>query len=271
VIDLSALLTTANEAVTTAGTIIRSRQPGVLTAKGDRDMASEVDFAVEQALREFLAKATPDIGFLGEEEGRTAGSSDELLWVLDPVDGTVNFVHGMPMVAVSLGLVAGDRSILGVIDMPFLDKRYAAADGLGATRNGQTIRGSACGSLNDALVAIGDYAVGTGAAERNRVRLAMTALLVASVQRIRMIGTAATDLAWVAEGNLDASVMFTNKPWDTSAGVLIAREAGVQVLDVDGSQHTFNSAGTVAVATPLAAELMDLIQEAQAATAQPGS
>lgn len=270
-IDLSALLTTANEAVTTAGTIIRSRQPGVLTAKGDRDMASEVDFAVEQALREFLAKATPDIGFLGEEEGRTAGSSDELLWVLDPVDGTVNFVHGMPMVAVSLGLVAGDRSILGVIDMPFLDKRYAAADGLGATRNGQAIRGSACGNLNDALVAIGDYAVGTGAEERNQVRLAMTTLLVASVQRIRMIGTAATDLAWVAEGNLDASVMFTNKPWDTSAGVLIAREAGVQVLDVDGSQHTFNSAGTVAVAAPLAAELMDLIQQAQAATAQPES
>jgi myo-inositol-1(or 4)-monophosphatase len=77
-----------------------------------------------------------------------------------------------------------------------------------------------------------------------------------------MLGTAATDLAWVAEGNLDASIMFNNKPWDTSAGVLIAREAGMQVLDVDGSQHTFHSAGTVAVAAPLASGLLDLIAEA---------
>ncbi len=265
-IDLPALLITANEAVTTASTIIRSRQPGVLTAKGDRDMASEVDFAVEEALREFLAKATPDIGFLGEEEGRTADRSDELLWVLDPVDGTVNFVHGMPMVAVSLGLVAGDRSILGVIDMPFLDKRYAAAEGLGATRNGAPIRGSDCDNLSGALVAIGDYAVGTGASERNRIRLTMTSLLMESVQRIRMLGTAATDLAWVAEGNLDASVMFTNKPWDTSAGVLIAREAGVRVLDIDGLPHTFNSTGTIAVAAPLADKLMDLVHDAYALT-----
>jgi myo-inositol-1(or 4)-monophosphatase len=168
---------------------------------------------------------------------------------------------------VSLGLVAGDRSILGVIEMPFLGKRYAAADGLGATCNGQPIHGSTCSSLSDALIAIGDYAVGTSASDRNRVRLALTTLLAANVQRVRMLGTAATDLAWVAEGNLDASVMFTNKPWDTSAGVLIAREAGVQVLDVDGSQHTFNSTGTVAVAAPLAAELLSLIQEAQSATA----
>jgi myo-inositol-1(or 4)-monophosphatase len=76
-----------------------------------------------------------------------------------------------------------------------------------------------------------------------------------------MFGTAATDLAWVAQGTLDASVMFNDKPWDTSAGVLIARGAGVQVLDVDGSQHTFNSSGTVAVASPLASDLLPLIRE----------
>ncbi|MDX6241511.1 MAG: monophosphatase [Kribbellaceae bacterium] len=78
-----------------------------------------------------------------------------------------------------------------------------------------------------------------------------------------MLGTAATDLAWVVHGNLDASVMFSNKPWDTSAGVLIAREAGVLVLDLDGSQHTFHSGGTVAVAEPLAEELLVLIRSAQ--------
>jgi len=263
VTDLPALLATANEAVSTASQLIRSRRPGVLTAKGDRDMASEVDYAVEQELRSILAKATPEIGFLGEEEGQTAGKSDELLWVLDPVDGTVNFIHGIPLVAVSLGLVAGDRSILGVIDMPFMGTRYAAAEDLGATRNGMPIQGSRCERLGDAVVAIGDYAVGVNAAARNRTRLAMTAALAANVQRIRMLGTAATDLAWVAEGNLDASVMFTNKPWDTSAGVLIAREAGVRVLDVDGARHTFNSASTVAVSAPLASQLVELIQVVQ--------
>jgi myo-inositol-1(or 4)-monophosphatase len=262
--DLPALLATANEAVSTASNLIRSRRPGALTAKGDRDMASEVDYAVEQELRSILAKATPEVGFLGEEEGRTAGRSDELLWVLDPVDGTVNFIHGIPLVAVSLGLVAGDQSILGVIDMPFMGTRYAAAEGLGATRDGKAIHGSRCERLGDAVVAIGDYAVGVNAAERNQTRLAMTAILAANVQRIRMLGTAATDLAWVAEGNLDASIMFTNKPWDTSAGVLIAREAGAVVLDVDGSDHAVTSTGTIAVTAPLADQLLSLVRAAQA-------
>jgi myo-inositol-1(or 4)-monophosphatase len=259
VIDLA----TAVDAIAIANELVQSRRPGILTPKGDRDMASEVDYAIEQAIRRFLADATPEIGFLGEEEGRTFGRSEELLWVLDPVDGTVNFVHGIPLCAVSLGLVAGDRSIIGVIDMPFLNARYSAAEGTGARRNGQPIHGSQCSRLADAVVAIGDYAVDANAAAKNRTRLALTAQLVTSVQRIRMLGTAATDLAWVAEGNLDASVMLSNKPWDTTAGVLIAREAGVSVLDIDGSPHTLNSTGTVAVAKPVANEILSLIRDAQ--------
>lgn len=261
--DLLRLLAVATEAVELARTIALSRQPGVITAKGDRDMASEVDYAVEQALRKFLADSTPEVGFLGEEEGRSAGRSDELLWVLDPIDGTVNFVHGLPLTAISLGLVAGDESLVGVIDMPFLGTIYTGAKGVGARCNGQPIRGSECSQLSDALVAIGDYAVGDQAEAKNATRLALTGLLATNVQRIRMLGTAATDLAWVAHGNLDASIMFNNKPWDTSAGVLIAREAGVQVLDVDGSQHTVSSVGTVAVAAPLAEDLLMLIRSAQ--------
>jgi myo-inositol-1(or 4)-monophosphatase len=263
VTDLLRLLAIATEAVELAREIVLSRRPGVLTAKGDRDMASEVDYAVEQALRRFLADRTPEIGFLGEEEGQTAGRSDELLWVLDPVDGTVNFVHGLPLSAISLGLVAGDASLLGVIDMPFLGLLYTGAMGFGARCNDQVIRGSECDRLGDALVAIGDYAVGEQADEKNATRLAMTGLLAGRAQRVRMLGTAATDLAWVAHGRLDASIMFNNKPWDTSAGVLIAREAGVLVLDLDGSEHTFNSVGTVAVAAPLAEELLALIRCAQ--------
>ncbi|MEV4267783.1 inositol monophosphatase family protein [Kribbella sp. NPDC049584] len=259
--DLSRLLNIANEAVDIGRKSAITSDQGAVTSKGDRDMASEVDFAVEQAIRSHLAKVTPEIEFLGEEEGRS-GDSGELLWVLDPIDGTANFVHGIPLVAISLGLVAGDTSLAGVIDMPFLDRRYAGSQSGGSYCNGRRIYGGKCGRLNDAIVAIGDYAVGDGSEERNRPRLALTALLAATVQRVRMLGTAATDLAWVADGSLDASVMFNNKPWDTSAGVLIAREAGVAVLDTDGTQHTFNSRGTVAVAQQLAPELLSLIAEA---------
>jgi myo-inositol-1(or 4)-monophosphatase len=261
--DLSRLLNIANEAVDIARETATTQALGEITSKGDRDMASEVDFAIEQAIRSHLAKATPDIEFLGEEEGRSGQDSGDLLWVLDPIDGTANFVHGIPLVAVSLGLVAGDTSLAGVIDMPFLGKRYAGSLNNGSFCNRRQIFGSRCADLREAIIAIGDYAVGDGARERNAPRLALTALLAEQIQRIRMLGTAATDLAWVAEGNLDGSVMFNNKPWDTSAGVLIAREAGVKVLDLDGSQHNFHSTGTVAVASPLAAELLDLIAAAQ--------
>lgn len=260
--DLVELLSVADAAVTQASSIVRTQAPGVITAKGDRDMVSEVDLTVERAVRSFLAERTPEIGFLGEEESEVDGSSD-LLWVLDPVDGTANFVRQLPLCAVSLGLVSEDTSVLGVIDMPFLGTRYTAAKGLGARCNDQPISGSRCNRLEDAIVAIGDYAVGAGAAAKNATRLAFTHALVPNIQRVRMFGTAATDLAWVAGGNLDASAIFSNNPWDTSAGVLIAREAGVSVLDIDGSQHTIHSTGTVAVAKPLADDLLALIDEAQ--------
>ncbi|MET9275610.1 inositol monophosphatase family protein [Kribbella sp. NPDC003557] len=261
--DLSKLLNIANEAVDIGRQAAVTQELGTLTPKGDRDMASEVDFAVEEAVRSFLAEATPTIEFLGEEEGRSGDDSGDLLWVLDPIDGTANFVHGIPLVAISLGLVAEESSLAGVIDMPFLSRRYSGSLGSGSYCNGQRIHGSKCDRLDDAIVAIGDYAVGVGARERNLPRLALTSLLAEKVQRVRMLGTAATDLAWVADGSLDASIMFNNKPWDTSAGVLIAREAGVKVLDLDGMHHTFHSAGTIAVTTELASDLMELVADAQ--------
>lgn len=264
--DIAALLRVATQAVAKARTIILSRKPWSATYKGDRDLVSEIDLAVEQTVRSFLATETPHIGFLGEEEGVAAVGSVELLWVLDPVDGTANLVHGIPLCAVSLGLVTSDRPIIGAIDMPFLGVRYTAMDGGGSTRNGRPIYGSRCERLEDAIIAIGDYAVGADASCRNNPRLALTTLLAANVQRVRMLGTAATDLAWAADGRVDASVMFSNKPWDTTAGVVIAREAGMSVVDIDGTPHTAKSIGTIAVAPLIAPALLELVREAQAGT-----
>lgn len=260
----ASLLPVALEAIDIASDLMRTRVPGLLTNKGDRDMASEMDYAIERIIRDHLRNKTPDIAFLGEEEGVTAGNdSTELLWALDPVDGTANYVRGIPMCGISLGLIHKNRPIVGVIDLPFLRTRYHAAQHTGAYQGDRRLQVSMTSNLQDAIVAIGDYAVGKDADTKNKLRFALTERLAASVQRIRMLGTAALDLAWVADGKLDASITLSNKPWDTAAGVLIAREAGAIVIDTDGTDHTFFSTATIAITPNLSSQLNILIQESQ--------
>ncbi|PSK65988.1 Inositol-1-monophosphatase ImpA [Micromonospora sp. MH33] len=249
--DYHDLLPVAVEAVRRASETMRRRPPGMLTVKGDRDVASEVDYAIEREVRTFLVTETPEIGFLGEEEGPVGPA--EMQWVLDPIDGTANFVRGLPLCAVSLALVHGSEAVLGVIELPFLESRFTAAKADGAYANGQRIRASSISRLSDAIVAVGDYAVGTDAEDRNRLRLALTAQLAADVQRVRMTGSAALDLAWLAEGRLDAALTLSNHAWDMAAGVVIARAAGAVVVDQDGGDHDLHSTVTLAVA-PLLAE-----------------
>jgi myo-inositol-1(or 4)-monophosphatase len=235
-------------------------------------MASEVDYAVERAVRSLLAERTPRVGFLGEQEGASGTfTADSLMWVLGPVDGTANFVRGLPLCGVSLALVVGTRPVLGVVDLPFLGARYSAAEGTGAYRGGRRLRNRATSSLADAVVSmlpnsVGDYAVGQDAIARNRMRLALTEELAVTVQRVRMLGSAAVDLAWFAEGHTDASISLSNKPWDTAAGVVIAREAGAQVVDLDGSRHDLGSAATVAVTATLLDPVLSLLSGLTAAT-----
>ncbi|WBB63665.1 inositol monophosphatase [Streptomyces sp. WMMC500] len=258
--DLADLLKIADGAVELAKSIIVSRDPGEITAKGDRDMASEVDFAVEAAVRDHLARMTPDITFLGEEEGKSP-KAGRLMWALDPVDGTANFVRGIPLCCVSLGLFDGKRCVLGVVDLPFMDARYHAREGGGAYCGSRRIRASGTSDLSAAIVSLGDYAVGADALVRNEQRLALTGRLAGRVQRVRMWGTAALDLVWVAEGRTDACVILSNNPWDTSAGVVIAREAGARVVSASGSAHDIDSGETIAVTPGLLHQIIPLVRE----------
>src|SRR5690606_4889346 len=258
----AALLAVALEAAEIASDLVRTRVPGLLTAKGDRDMASEVDYAVERAVRDYLKQRTPDIAILGEEEGITGDTASELMWAIDPVDGTANFVRNIPLCGFSLGLIERGRPVVGVIDLASLGTRYYAAQHTGAYLGDRRIRASMTTDLRDAIVAIGDYAVGEGAEAKNRQRIALTERLAANVQRVRMLGSAAIDLAWVVEGKLDASITLSNKPWDTAVGVIIAREAGAKVMDRDGTDHTFISTATVATTSALAGEIAVLIETA---------
>jgi myo-inositol-1(or 4)-monophosphatase len=255
--DLAKLLPIANQAVDLAAEILGAAEgPRKLTAKGERDYATDLDYEIEQRVRDQLARETPHIGFLGEEEGGS-GEREDLLWALDPIDGTVNFVQGLPLYAVSLALVAGDQPVLGVVDLPALGHRYHAGDGLGAHRNGNRLP---CPepppNLASAIVAIGDYAVGANAETKNRDRLGVTGRLAASVLRVRMLGSAAIDLAWLAEGHLNASITLSNNTWDMAAGVVLARETGHTLVDRGGQTYHLASTATIA-ATP--AFLPDLL------------
>jgi myo-inositol-1(or 4)-monophosphatase len=234
--------------------------PEQLTAKGDRDYASNVDYEIERDLRAFLEEATPEVGFLGEEEGLTRNGYRH--WALDPIDGTVNFANALPLCAVSLALIEDDRPILGVIQLPLLGHLYTAVEGQGAYRDQRRLSVAAPTRLREAIVSIGDYAVGVGADAKNADRLAVTEALAGEVLRIRMFGSAAIDLAWVAEGFTGAAVILGNKPWDTAAGTIIAREAGARVMDIDGTEHTTGSTATIAVAPSIADELLALARKA---------
>ena len=256
------LMPTAHEAVDIASELIRTRWPGRVTSKGDRDMATEVDYEIEQRLRTLLRQRTPHIGFIGEEEGAVTGDSD-LIWVLDPIDGTANFLHGIPLCGVSLGLLCQDRPVLGVIDLPLLVMRYSAVEGDGAVGPHGTLHHSATSRLSDAIVAVGDYAVGPDADERNARRLTITARLAATAQRVRMHGSVVVDLAWLAEGRIDAVIVLSNKPWDTTAGVIIAREAGAVVLDQSGARHSRSSTATIATSPGLVSQMIPLLHDAE--------
>ncbi|MGL5827564.1 MAG: inositol monophosphatase family protein, partial [Nocardioides sp.] len=153
---------------------------------------------------------------------------------------------------------------VAVIDVPFLGTRYHAIRGEGAYRDDTLLRASNCVNLGTAMVAIGDYATGPDSTDRNRTRLKVTSLLAERAQRVRMLGSAAIDLVWVAEGILDASIMLSNKPWDTAPGVLIAREAGANVTDTSGRPHQLNAATTIATAPGLTTELLATLADAGA-------
>lgn len=263
--DIERLLPVAREAVAIARRIIRSRAPLSVTTKGERDPVTDIDLAVEDAVREFLAAQAPEVGVLGEEHGRSGGSDDNLWWALDPVDGTANLARGVPLCAVSLALVAGRRAVLAAIELPFLEARYTAVEGHGAYIGDQRIRSSSVRDMADAVISIGDFAIGPGATEKNRVRIELMAALGARAQKIRMIGAAAIDLAWVAQGRLDATIILANQPWDTMAGALLVREAGGAVLDQDDTEHTVDSSAIIATCPGLRREIMASLRHARTA------
>ncbi len=206
--------------------------------------------------RRWLAIAR-DIPFLGEERGGHLHAP--LLWVLDPVDGTTNFIKGSPLCAISLALLSDGQPVFGIVDIPLLGERYVARAGGGAYLNGLRLRMRDVHGLADAVVALTDFAVADDRSLENPIHIGLLARLAPRALGVRAHGSAALDLAWLAAGRLGASMMLSNRTWNVSAGVLLAREAGGLTYDWDGAEHSMDSRFTIASAPSLKPSLLALL------------
>ena len=186
-----------------------------VSLKGPANFVTAADRRAEEILREELAKARPGYGFLGEEGGRTEGADKTHTWIVDPLDGTTNFLHGIPQFAISIGLEREGTIVAGVVYNPVTDELFLAERGKGAFLNDQRLRVAARQRLADAVVACGLPHTGRGDLDLFRNEFA---LIQDKVAGLRRFGAAALDLAWVAAGRLDAYWERGLSPWDMAAG-----------------------------------------------------
>ena len=256
------LLNTAVKAARRAGSIINraALERGALQvrAKGANDFVTQVDHAAETAIIDIIRTAYPDHAILGEESGALEkGAKAEYRWIIDPLDGTTNFIHGFPQYCVSIALEHKGVLTQAVVYDPGKNELFTASRGRGAFLDDRRIRVSKCIHLKDALV-------GTGFPfkELSRLDLYLRQLrtLMTSCAGVRRAGAAALDLAYVAAGRLDAFWEMGLSRWDMAAGALLIQEAGGLVGDLQGGSG-FLDRGEIAAATPkVMPELLDALR-----------
>ena len=248
------LLEEVRSAVLLAGRLIRENldKPKSVTLKGRIDLVTETDPAVEEMLKTELARILPGSDFLAEESsGDTVPG--EATWIIDPLDGTTNFAHGLPLVATSVGLWRDGRVVLAVVNLPVLGEVYTAALGRGAFKNGRPIRVSPVTDLSESLVATGfPYSIHENV---DQVLANMRKFLLRT-QGMRRPGAAALDLAWVAEGRYEGFYEPELKPWDTAAGWLLVEEAGGRVSQFDAREPYRLGAPTILASNGALHEIM---------------
>jgi myo-inositol-1(or 4)-monophosphatase len=256
------MLGIAVRAARRAGAIINraARDIDVLsvTRKRHNDFVTEVDKSAEQAIIEILHRAYPDHAILAEESGATAGTAgeSEYTWIIDPLDGTTNFIHGFPQYAVSIGLRHKGVLVQGVVYDPTNNELFTASRGRGAFLNERRIRVSKRIRLNEALI-------GTGFPFRDfeglDEYLSMFRELTARTAGLRRAGAAALDIAYVAAGRLDGFWEMGLSPWDMAAGALMVQEAGGLVGDFRGDSGYLESGRMVCGAPKIFAQLVQVI------------
>ena len=252
------LLNIAVSAARKAGTIITRALERVdslqIESKSRNDFVSEVDYRAEQEIIQTIRKAHPDHGILAEESGEQGGG--EYTWVIDPLDGTTNFLHGFPQFSVSIALHHKGRCEVAVVYDPLRPELFTATRGGGAQLEGRRIRVSKARGLDGSLL-------GTGFPFKDQTHvdayLGMFKALLPQAAGIRRPGSAALDLAYVAAGRLDGFWEIGLQPWDMAAGVLLIQEAGGMVGDFRGSNHYYETGNVLAGNAKVYAALVQAI------------
>jgi len=243
------MLNIAVRAARRAGSIINRATLGgealVVRTKAANDFVTQVDRAAEEAIIDIVRKAYPEHGFVAEESGSTSPNA-EYRWIIDPIDGTTNFIHGFPQYGVSIGIEHRGALAHAVVYDPVKNELFTASKGRGAFLNDRRVRVSKCTRLHEALV-------GTGFPFREVSRLDLyvrqLARLMQTSAGVRRAGAASLDLAYVACGRLDAFWELGLSPWDMAAGTLLIQEAGGLVADLNG-EAGFMESGDICAGTP---------------------
>jgi myo-inositol-1(or 4)-monophosphatase len=212
--------------------------------KGPADFVSVADVRTEKLIRDELAHARPDFGFLGEESAESAASNNSgCRWIVDPIDGTTNFLHGIPHFCISIGLEKDGEVIAGVIYDPVKQELFWAEKDAGAYCNDRKLRVSGRENLSEALLATGIPFAGHGDHDGF---LGTMKTVMPQIAGVRRLGAAALDLAYVAAGRYEAYWETQIKPWDIAAGIILVREAGGKVTDADGGIAMFQTSSILA-------------------------
>jgi myo-inositol-1(or 4)-monophosphatase len=228
-----------------------------VSLKGPANFVTLADKRAEEMLHDDLVKARPGYGFIGEEGGIREGQDKSHTWIVDPLDGTTNFLHGIPQFAISIGLQREGTVIAGLIYNPANDELYIAERGKGAFLNDQRLRVAGRRNLADCVIACGLPHIGRG--DHNLSRLEMMEIQN-RVAGLRRFGAASLDMAFVAAGRLDGYWERKLSPWDMAAGAIIVREAGGIVTCVDGESDPLKTGNVVCGNEFIHAELVKILK-----------
>ena len=229
-----------------------------VSVKGPANFASSADLRSEETLYRELSKARPGYGFLMEERGAVEGPDKTHRWIVDPLDGTTNFLHGLPLFCIAIALERSGEIVAGLTYNPISDELYTAEKGQGAFLNNRRLRVAARRSLADALITTGIPHRGKPGHERF---LAECKGLMGQVAGIRRTGSAAIDLAWVAAGRFDGYIERGLSPWDLAAGLVLVREAGGLVTDAQGGKRMLETGDIVAANAQVHRAMLDLLAQ----------
>ena len=227
-----------------------------VSRKGPADFVSAADRRAEEVIREELERARPGFGMLLEESGEIAGDDKQHRWIVDPLDGTTNFLHGIPLFAISIALERQGRLQAALIYNPISDELFTAERGGGAFINDRRLRVAGRQSLAEAVVSTGIPHTGRGDHPRFLQELGTIMPAVAGVRRT---GSAALDLAWVAAGRFDGFWERALSPWDMAAGILLIREAGGFATDLEGRDGMLENGSVVAGNEAIHRQLLKLL------------